>query len=176
MVRGYAVRKLAAAVITLGLMAGCGSQAIAPRTNPVRLAAFLPRVSSLHSSWPGGKCKLSGDTVHFSSGKRTSSLHLDSKTQSPSEILCSDEHTVVVDSHFVVVGLGGGDVLEGREMLGSVDGAFVPANSFSVNIDSVREEGLRTASIVGGTLELRTEKGRNWKISLSSPSDGWNIY
>ena len=160
--------KLLAAGISL-VLCGCAA-ASAPRINRP------PQVSHLVSSWERGTCSLRGANLNYGENDSQRQLSLDMHPIEAQHIICSRDHTVILSRNAAIVSLGGDGVLSGREMLGSLDGDFVAANSYSLNISCVQDEGIARARLIGDDLEFSTDTGRHWRINLHNPRRGWDIY
>lgn len=160
-------------VVFSAILAGC-SAARLPRPNPVQRQP--PHISYLSARWEEGSCSISDSqlTFHDFSDMSKAFLNLDSPADDPQELICTAEHTVILNDRRIIVALGADDVLSGREMLGFLDGEFVPANSYSI---TVRGMGRITGGLVmGDRLHIRTADSRLWSIDLANPRQGWDVF
>lgn len=119
-------------------------------------------------------CSFSDGSLTYLDGKREASIRLDVRDANPTNILCSDIYTVLLEGDRAVVALGGRAVLEGREMLGMLSGRPVAANSYTVDITEVREEGISEVTLLGSELLITTRRSR-WRLDLRDPVE-WHIY
>lgn len=155
------------------ILAGC-SAAQTHRPNPVQ--GQRPHVSYLSARWEDGSCSISRTqlTYHSPSTRSKRFINLDYPPSDPQELICTAEHTVIFNDRRIIVALGADDVLSGREMLGLLDGEFVPANSYSITI---RDMGRITSRrVVGDVLHIRTADSRLWSIDLNNPRQGWDVF
>ncbi|MFH1684935.1 MAG: hypothetical protein ABH983_01390 [Candidatus Micrarchaeota archaeon] len=167
--KGFPLRRtLAAATISISLLAGC----ITPIQNQ---STRTPALSHIVSRWKNGSCSIYENQLSYSNNVARNSINLDLEAQSPSSIICSDDFTVIFTNNSVIVSIGAEDIHSGSEMLGEVSGQFVPANSYSINIQSITPEGIESSSIHGDILEIIT-RGSIWSIDLTNPHSGWSIY
>jgi hypothetical protein len=132
----------------------------------------------VESSWAEGRCSLSGDSLSFSEASRNAAIRLDASPAGAESLICGEEFTVIIGRDSAVVSLGARDVLAGREMLGRIGGRFVPANSYSLSLTRIEEEGHGRASesLAGDSLRICSMDGRSWSIALSDPFGGWMVY
>ncbi|MBD3210897.1 hypothetical protein GF318_05960 [Candidatus Micrarchaeota archaeon] len=122
------------------------------------------------------RCTLSNNTLSCSANGTEQSVLLDITVEGKSRLLCSESFTVILSSEVAVVTLGIEKIMAGRGMLGSIDGAFFPANSYELEMMKPASEGIEKAEIHGSMFTVRTSKGNEWTIDLSCPGKGWYIY
>jgi hypothetical protein len=177
---------LAAAALAAFSAFACASmprQAARPSTIAAQTRADVSQPATagrLRSEWKGGECMLDKNVLSYSSiaGRRDATLALDASTDGAEKIICSDECTVIVTPTSAVIAPGGSDVAQGREMLGLVGGQFVFANSVTVRLDRVVAAGAEplSATLDGRELSFAEPGGRRWRLDVSDPFGGWNVY
>ncbi len=164
--------RLAAAMFSAYLLTSACTHSAPPPA-----AGTRPAPQSVVSAWPLGSCEVSSNRLTYRRVQplTQSSVVLDAKVSAPSSLLCSDRFTVILSERWAVVSLGADSVLRGTEMLGSISGRFMVANSYSLNITEPSAESIVAARLDGSILVLDTAAGNRWRIDLSDPRE-WRIY
>jgi hypothetical protein len=138
---------------------------------------MLSHQSELQSSWSSGQCRFSGNSVTYSdiSGAEAT-LRLDVRIETPQNLLCSQNYSVIVTPTTAVVALGANDIFSRHEMMGYLGSRFIPANSIEISLSPIIHEGGFTGEQISrDQLSISAKNGRLWIISLSNPFEGWNI-
>jgi len=136
----------------------------------------VPSVTKLVAKTGNKICSFSDNILTYTDKQQTKQITLDVHVADATRLICSDDYTVIIMPKRVVVSLGAGGVLSGREMLGMLGERFVAATSYELNIKEPASEGITKTRMVGETLVLETSADRIWTIDLSDPFAGWHIY
>jgi len=165
------------AVSSIALLSSCASS----QQKSVFIPKKMPQKTLKHSSspilvdeWEHGTCTFRDNKITYSYLDRVKKIEIEENTEGAFDMRCSDSYSVVLTPKKAVTVVGPVPTYNGREMWGMLFGVPYPYNALAFGVEEPVSEGVKSFSLEGAVIVIKTKQGKDWYLDLKSP-EKWNI-